>query len=264
MIAGNLIINADDFGLDERVSRAIELCLDEGLINSFSVFPFRDGFHGSLLKGILARHPDVKVGAHLALAGSAEEHKDHYKDFLKRYLTGRISAADVKSIWRSQIRDLGGHLGGAGKISHLDSHQHLHVLPGLWRATVELRREFGIPRVRVPYESLARAVGHRFPFGLGMQVLARMRVEKGAPGFVGFFTSTCFTLEANRRALEKARLGERVELMVHPALPRGPMAAVGDAFVVASDAENAFIEPAQLAEIGELRKLKAMLNPAQP
>jgi predicted glycoside hydrolase/deacetylase ChbG (UPF0249 family) len=251
MIPANLIINADDFGLDERVSRAIDLCLDEGLINSFSVFPFWDEFHGALLKGILAKHPQVKVGAHLALVGSAkEEHKDHYKDFLKRYLTGKISAANVKSIWRSQIQELGEHLGGTDKIAHLDSHQHLHVLPGLWQATVELQEEFGIPRVRVPYESLVRAVGYRFPFGLGMQVLARLRVKKGTPGFVGFFTSTCFTLEENQRALEKVRrgAGRVLELMVHPAMPE-----VG----AAPNAEAAVLAPTQKLEMGELRKLRS-------
>jgi predicted glycoside hydrolase/deacetylase ChbG (UPF0249 family) len=252
MIPANLIINADDFGLDVRVSRAIDLCLDEGLINSFSVFPFRDEINGALLKGILAKHQDVKVGAHLALVGSPEEeHRDHFKDFLKQYLTGRISAADVKSIWRGQIQELGKHLGGTERIAHLDSHQHLHVLPGLWQAAVALQEEFGIPRVRVPYESLVRAVGYRFPFGLGMQVLARMRVGEGTPGFIGFFTSTCFTVEGNRRALERVRgRPDRIfELMVHPAL-----------FPDATSAEKvqvALLAPSKIKEVGELRKMKA-------
>lgn len=249
MIPANLIINADDFGLDERVSRAIDLCLDEGLINSFSVFPFRDEVQGDLLKGILAKHPQVKVGAHLALIGSAEEeHTDHYKDFLKRYLMGRISAADVKAIWRAQVLELGERLGGTDRIAHLDSHQHLHVLPGLWRATMELQKEFRIPRVRVPYESLGRAVGYRFPFGLGMQVLARMRVGKDTPGFVGFFTSTCFTVEGNRRALERVRMdaGRVVELMVHPAMVKDGSALTAEGTALASGQE---------VEMDELRKM---------
>lgn len=246
MIPANLIINADDFGLDERVSRAIALCLDEGLINSFSVFPFQDALQENLLKGILAKHPGVKVGAHLALMGSAaEEHRDHYKDFLKRYAMGRISAAEVKGMWRAQILELGGRLGGTDRIAHLDSHQHLHVLPGLWRVTLELQSEFGIPRVRVPYESLLRAVAYRFPFGLGMQVLAWLRVKKDTPGFVGFFTSTCFTVEANRRALARMRPDKKMELMVHPSMPQTPTS-----------------KPIQGAEMRELRKLQAFLHSA--
>ena len=250
MIPANLIINADDFGLDERVSRAIDLCLDEGLINSFSVFPFRDEFQGDLLKGVLAKHPRVKVGAHLALIGSAEEEpRNHFRDFLQRYLTGRISAAEVKAIWRAQILELGGRLGGTDRIAHLDSHQHLHVLPGLWRVTMELQKEFGVPRVRVPYESLVRAVGYRFPFGLGMQVLARMRIKKDTPGFIGFFTSMCFTVEGNRGALERVKKHQMrvVELMVHPVLPEGGSA---NGSAVAPPATE------QVMEMGELRKLR--------
>lgn len=261
MIPPNLIINADDFGLDERVSKAIDVCLDEGLINSFSVFPFRDGLHGDLLKGILAKHPRVKVGAHLALIGSAEEeHRDHYKGFLKRYVMGRIPAGEVKAIWRAQILALGERLGGTDRIAHLDSHQHLHVLPGLWRVTMELQKEFGVPRVRVPYESLVRAVGYRFPFGLGMQALAWMRVKKGTPGFVGFFTSTCFTVEGNRSALAKAQSQPKSphELMVHPAMSLGSSGTDETDSKDRNGAGSAFLAASQLAEIDELRRLKAI------
>jgi predicted glycoside hydrolase/deacetylase ChbG (UPF0249 family) len=249
MIPANLIINADDFGLDARVSRAIALCLDEGLINSFSVFPFWDDFHGELLRTILEKHPQVRVGAHLALVGTAkEEHTNHYRDFLRRYLSGRISPANVRAIWRAQIEDLGVHLGGTARIAHLDSHQHLHVLPGLWQAARSLQAEFVIPRLRVPYESLTRAVAYRFPFGLGMQALAKRRMSASAPDFLGFFTSTCFTLEANRSGLERVRRNPRrsFELMVHPAMPQDAQPT----------ADSAPLSPEQEKEVGELRKLR--------
>src|SRR5690606_18333481 len=136
MIPGNLIINADDFGLDERISRAISRCLDEGLINSFSVFPFADAFHDRLLREIIARHPAAKVGVHLSLIGPTagapqdvtfgefREHAGHFRDFLALYLTGRYPASRVRGEWRRQIEFVGGYLGGAGRVSHLDSHQH--------------------------------------------------------------------------------------------------------------------------------------------
>ena len=261
-IPANLILNADDFGLDPRVSRGIALCLDEGLINSFSVFPFSDDFHVALLGQILVKHPQVKVGAHLAWVGSGmEEHRDHYRDFLRRYVTLKIRPAEVREMWRAQILELGAHLGGTDKIAHLDSHQHLHVLPGLWPVMKALQVEFKIPRVRVPYESLVRAVGYRFPFGLGMQVLARMRVTEDTPGFIGFFTSTCFTVEGNRRALERVRRepGRVVELMVHPAVAgegeRGANEKLGDGKKIREE-RGEFLDKRQKREIGELRKMK--------
>jgi predicted glycoside hydrolase/deacetylase ChbG (UPF0249 family) len=261
MIPANLIINADDFGLDARVSRAIALCLDEGLINSFSVYPFADAFHADLLRDIVARHPGVRVGAHLSLLGPGmPERPGHFRDFLSRYLTGRFPAERVRGLWKAQVQALQARLGGTGP-AHLDSHQHLHVLPGLWEAARSLQEEFRIPRLRVPYESLGRAVAYRFPFGLGLQALARMRAGGGKPGFLGFFTSTRFTVAGNRAGLARVARepGLRFELMVHPALPgepgsAGPAAAVG--------AGIAPLAPGQDREIEELRKLRAFFAPA--
>jgi len=269
MIPGNLIINADDFGLDERISRAISRCLDEGLINSFSVFPFADAFHDRLLREIIARHPAAKVGVHLSLIGPTagapqdvtfgefREHAGHFRDFLALYLTGRYPASRVRGEWRRQIEFVGGYLGGAGRVSHLDSHQHLHILPGLWPAALSLRKEYGIPRLRVPYESVRRALFHRFPFGLGLQALARLRWTSRDPRFLGFLTSTRFTVAGNLPGLSEAmrRPGIRYELMVHPALPAEPGAPD-------RGPRHGGLEASRENEMGELRRLRGML-PAQ-
>jgi predicted glycoside hydrolase/deacetylase ChbG (UPF0249 family) len=243
MIPGNLIINADDFGLDPRVSEAIARCLDDGLINSFSVFPFRDGFHADLLRAILSRHPEVRVGAHLALVdGEMPEHPGHFRDVLSRYLTGRLTPSRVKAAWKAQIESLGRHLGGTRRIAHLDSHQHLHVLPGLWTAAKALQEEYRIPRVRVPYESLRRGLTYRFPFGLCMQALAFRRADRNVEAFIGFFSSMRFTVRGNHSALERVLLEprRRFELMVHPALP-------------AKEGEVSLALPSQEREMAELR-----------
>jgi predicted glycoside hydrolase/deacetylase ChbG (UPF0249 family) len=268
MIPANLTINADDFGLDERVSRAILLCLEEGLINSFSVFPFADSFHDRLLKDIVGRFPDVKIGVHMSMVGPSEicpldndpkefsEHKGHFLDFLARYMTGRYSVERVRQEWKSQIEFVGHYVGGAGNLAHLDSHQHLHVLPGLWPVAKALQREFGIPRLRVPYESLLRAVAYRFPFGIGLQALAWLRRERNSPAFIGFFSSTRFTLSANLCRLSRIQRGKagRFELMVHPALPSmaNPSDALGD--------RHSTVVPSQETEVGELRLLRDYLK----
>lgn len=245
MIPANLTVNADDFGLDPRVSRAISLCLDEGLIDSFSVYPFADAFHAGLLAEILARHPGAKVGAHLAvMEPGLPDHPGHFRDFLARYLTGRLPAERVRGMWKDQIRALQAAM-GKRPIAHLDSHQHLHMLPGLWDAARSLQEEFRVPRLRVPYEGILRCAGDRFPFGMGLQALARLRADP-ARGFIGFAASTRFTVDANRRGLERVlREPHRLfELMVHPALP----------------GEGPPLGPGQEGELGELRKLAGFFS----
>lgn len=245
MIPANLIINADDFGLDPGISKAIAHCVEEGLINSFSVMPFSDPFHDDLLKSLLARHPGIRVGAHLSLLTAENrfrEHPDHFKDFLRLYLTGRYPAARIRAEWERQIRFLGAYLGGPEKLAHLDSHQHIHILPGIWPVARSLQAEFGIPRLRVPYESMRRALPVKFPFGLGLQCLARLRFGKRDARLIGFATSTSFTVAANQDSLRAALANpdKLFELMVHPA--EGP------------------VDAARFGEVEELRRLKAFFE----
>lgn len=268
MIPPNLIINADDFGLHPRISLGIARCLDEGLINSFSVMPFSDAFHGELLRLLLARHPGIRVGAHLSLLEEdspglrdhhprLRDHPLHFRDFLALYARGKLPPSRIQARWRDQIQALGAYVGGPGNLAHLDSHQHLHVLPGLWPVAAALRKEFGIPRLRAPYESFSRSLGYRFPFGAALQGLAWLRRERRSRRFLGFFSSTRFTLEANLPGVrEVLRHPEReYELMVHPVLPPDPALFPGP--------DETTFSPRQADEIGELRRLREFLLASQ-
>ena len=267
--------------------------MERGLVNSFSVLPFVDAWHGALLKSLIARHPEVRVGAHLsfldphtaASAGSdagtpgppglqwppkpqglpgLKEHPGHFRDFLALYLKGRYPPARIYREWKTQILSLAEYLGGPERIAHLDSHQHLHVLPGIWPVAVALQEEFGIPRLRVPHESLRRALFHKFPFGAGFQALAALRAHaargRKGPGdrrrLLGFLTSTCFTVEANRAALEAvlANPDTEYELMVHPALPPDPDARDP------GDPPEWMVQPGQVREVAELERLRGFFR----
>lgn len=265
MIPANLIINADDFGLDLRISRDILRCIQEKLVNSISVLPFRDRDHEDMLAAIVSEHPDVRIGAHLSLIETepvlAETPRyapdrpsaGSYRGFLGMYLRGRMRPAQIRAEWKAQIGLLGGRLGGAGRIAHLDSHQHVHVLPGIWTVSCELREEFGIPRLRVPYESLARAAAYRFPFGLGFQALSLMRRSAGDARFLGFLTSTRFTVNGNLGGLATVlrRPDLAFELMVHPG--QAPDGGLSD------DPANVNADGPWLSghEMDELRRLQA-------
>jgi predicted glycoside hydrolase/deacetylase ChbG (UPF0249 family) len=68
---------------------------------------------------------------------------------VKRYLSGKIRLAEVRCELDAQIRKV---LDCGVSVSHLDSHQHLHLLPGIWRIVTELARKYAISCVRRPYE----------------------------------------------------------------------------------------------------------------
>jgi predicted glycoside hydrolase/deacetylase ChbG (UPF0249 family) len=283
-----LLVNADDFGLDPRISLAIARCAREGLIHSFSAVPFRDAFHAGLFDKLKTECPRILIGAHLTLvefpyltpggpAGADGAPPRSFREFLGHYLKGKVDAEWAYREWKAQIGLLASRLGRAP--DHLDSHQHLHVLPGLWDAALRLQAEFGIPRLRVPYESLGRALFHRFPAGLAMQALARFRSRAATHAFIGFFTSTRFTVDANhnalRRALRKAAgPGDRpYELMVHPALAQAEAeieAGVGAGAVLPGPSGEGRpgidipfrtrLNPSQEREAGELARLRGIIG----
>lgn len=260
-IPGNLVVNADDFGLHPRISLGIARCLDEGLVNSFSVAAFSDPFHDRLLRELVARHPRAKVGVHLhVLADPADEGPGHFLDFLAKHALGRYPAARVEREWEAQIALVGRYVGGPERLAHLDGHQHLHLLPGLWSAACRLRERHRIPRLRVPFEASPQAALVKFPFGAALQALARLRWTADQPRFIGFSTSARFTVAENLPLLREIprHPGRQYEIMVHPALAPGEEGA-DDGFLSAARAPEA----SRAAEIGELRALRAMfLNAA--
>ena len=60
---------------------------------------------------------------------------------MKKYLTGGIRLSQVRKELEQQIRKV---LDTGITIRHLDSHQHIHALPGIRTVVVELAEEYGL------------------------------------------------------------------------------------------------------------------------
>lgn len=225
-IPANLRINADDFGLTPAISRSILHAVKAGLVNSVSVVPFFDPASRALLDA-LQREPDVKVGAHLTFievplltrprAFPDGKPPASYKPFLRAWLEGKVRPRDVEREWRAQLDLLGERMGKAN-IHHLDSHQHLHLMPGMWKVARRLQRDYGISVLRSPYEPSLRALRKDLPMGAALQALAWARSSHSSETFFGVGSSMGFRAELySRFAGEILRHPERrYELMVHP------------------------------------------------
>jgi predicted glycoside hydrolase/deacetylase ChbG (UPF0249 family) len=70
-----------------------------------------------------------------------------YPEFMARYLAGGVKDEEVEAEWLAQI----GRLRGAGvRMTHLDSVQMLHLVPGLFRIALRIARANGIMAMRFP------------------------------------------------------------------------------------------------------------------
>jgi predicted glycoside hydrolase/deacetylase ChbG (UPF0249 family) len=224
-----LIVNADDYGLTEQVSRGILRARREGIVTSTSALVLAPGFATS--GKWLLEEEGIGVGVHLAAVGedppllSAAEVPTlvdrrgrlptNWRIFLARATAGRIDPADLAREFRAQlaaVRDLG------LDVTHLDSHQHLHLWPLVREVVLDLAVDAGIPAVRVPRSTTA------FP-GAGVNLLAAELVRRAAarglrfPGqAAGVDEAGAMTGDRIEKALARlsASGASAVELSAHP------------------------------------------------
>ena len=164
----SLIVSADDFGLCEAVNRGVAEAFDRGVVTSASVLTTGDAFAHA---ASLARaRPALDLGVHLALTQTAPISPPEeiaslvgrdgrflpgWRSFAARYLRGGVRKQEVERELRAQIE----RAREAGlECSHLDSHQHVHMLPGVLAIVARLGSEYGIGALRYPYQKRSREV----------------------------------------------------------------------------------------------------------
>ena len=138
-----LIITADDYGLSEDANKAIMECYRRGAVTDISLLAEGDAFKDAVR---LARENDInKIGVHLAVSRD-------YKSFFLRYFTGLVNVNELYREFKKQIS----RVKNAGfRVTRLDSHQHIHLVPGIFKIVIELIKEEGIKYVRFPLEKLS-------------------------------------------------------------------------------------------------------------
>jgi predicted glycoside hydrolase/deacetylase ChbG (UPF0249 family) len=228
------VVNADDFGMHPAVNRAVQRAHQEGVLTSASLMPCGAAFEEAVQ--ISRDSPSLGVGVHLTLIeerpltgarslidGDGRLPKT-YRDFANGWATGRIRRDDVFREIQAQLARLTER---GLRPSHLDSHQHVHCLPGLWSATVGLARRHGIRFVRLPwFDSYGRNARSPIESGLRLFVnaLARTRRILGDGGLHepawtrGLDFSGRMTAADMRRIIATPCAGIN-EIVVHPAEP---------------------------------------------
>lgn len=231
-----LVINADDFGFSRSVNEGIVEAHTQGVLTAAT---WLAGGEAAAEATALAReHPRLDIGLHLALNDTAPcappervapllngpRFPARYPATARRLLTRPAARRAAEAEWAAQYARFRTTFGRAPL--HVDSHQHVALLPPLWIPFIELARAHGVRFVRVPAEVRRRADlrGPRLPAALVLSVLAhRFGVLARQAGlqvvdhFIGFRFSGHLT---EQRALRIASALEPgvTELMVHPGL----------------------------------------------
>jgi hopanoid biosynthesis associated protein HpnK len=160
-----VVVNADDFGLHADVNAAVLEAHRCGVVTSASVLAGGEAFEAAA--AIARDNPGLDVGVHLALTeiqpcapasqipslvGADGRFPHNAAALVRRLFTRGIPARQIEAELRAQIERVRAR---GLPITHLDAHQHVHVLPGVARVVARLAREYGISAVRLPREPIS-------------------------------------------------------------------------------------------------------------
>ncbi len=173
-----LIVNADDFGIHSAVNQGIIEGYEKGCIRSTSFVAA--GSAAEEAAELARMNPGLGVGIHLTLVAerpvlppsrvpSLIGENGHlladHTAFIRRYMLGGIRMEELYAECEAQIllaRKMGIHL------THIDSHQHLHVLPFVIQIILSLAKQYGLKKMRLPAEPFLFTGG--YPTSVGRYV----------------------------------------------------------------------------------------------
>lgn len=239
MIAKNtrIVVNADDFGLTKGINQGIIEAFRKGIVKSASLMSVGMAYNDAVM--LIKENPGLDIGIHLCLTKERpllkrEEipsliRKDgHFLSshlgFVLKFILGKSKRAEIEKEFDAQIKR---PLEAGIKITHIDSHGYIHMLPKILKVVMRLAKRYDIPFIRYPCERLEasdtklsrKAIG----FIINMFcILTKQNFKNGflsTPNFYGFLYSGCLSIKEIKKILESAVLkGGVTELVCHPGI----------------------------------------------
>lgn len=238
-----LIVHADDLGISDKVNEGILYAYKNGILTSASIMANGMAFRDAVK--ICKSNPTLDIGIHLTLVEEkpllnpesipdlvTEEGKFHQsaEQFIKKYLMRKISREQVFLELEAQIMKV---FDQGIVISHIDSHQHLHMLPQILNIVVSIAEKYGIRIIRVPNEKPRwdMVIDSGFPFRLLQLLVLKWFCRKSnhlnftkIKNFFGFSFSGIMNKANLLKILKRLPLTEISEIMCHPGFsdPKSP------------------------------------------
>ena len=231
-----VIVHADDFGLTEKINQGIWRAHIDGILTSTSIMANGRAFEHAVC--IARSTPTLDVGIHLTLieekallnfeeiptlVASNGNFYGHAFGFVWKYLLGQVNLEEVRKELETQIKKV---LDAGISPSHLDSHQHLHMLPGILSIVVELGQKYGIPAIRFPRETGVFRKIKNVPFTRFTQAIilnlfcemGKRKIKRRTDFFAGFLFGGNLNKENLLCILQYANHNGTYEIMCHPGL----------------------------------------------
>jgi len=150
-----LIVTADDAGLHRGMTDGAIRAHRDGIVTACSIVANGAAFEDAIER--LRDVPSLEAGVHLTLVEerplTAMRFPRKYTSFVPLYLARRISIGAIERELRAQIEKV---LATGLRVTHLNGHQHLHMLPRIFALAARLAQEYRIGYVRIVDEKTRR------------------------------------------------------------------------------------------------------------
>lgn len=238
------VLNADDFGMNTALNRAVLEGYNAGLLKSASLTANGEAFKEAV-ETIIPQCPELGVGIHLNfIEGKAlfegkssinnsegqfclsfgefliKAYNPFEKDFLK----------DIEREARLQIEKILART----PVSHIDSHVHVHSIPPIFNVICRLAQEYGIKQVRTQFEKpyiipdLHKNLNTTFPVNLIKRALLNYFTKINNPAIKKYelntnnyllgvtYTSMMDALAISYGLMKLNKYNICVEALIHP------------------------------------------------
>ena len=226
-----LIINADDFGFTLGANQGIFKAHTEGYLTHASLMANTEYFEDAV--SLLPQCHGLKIGVHVTLTcgkslakESVLEKNDNLDYTFVQLLLMRKSASVLKSIENEveaqilKIKEQG------IEISHIDGHEHIHIIPSINKIVRRLAKKYQIERVREINENFFESL--RFNRKnttvaniiklLLLKTLSLFNEKSSSVGFYSMLNTCNITAENLFPFLDKSKRYDTVEVMLHPSI----------------------------------------------
>jgi predicted glycoside hydrolase/deacetylase ChbG (UPF0249 family) len=268
-----LIVNADDLGISRSTNHAVERAFRDGVVTSASLMANMPSCQHAIDR-VIGGNPGLGVGVHLCLTSGRPlcdparlpllvdargRFRHGFLGLVGLLRSGRheAAAAQIREELEAQAR----RLDACGvRIDHVDGHQHVHVIPGIFAAAAEIAAARGAA-IRIPAAGsrAPRSASGWFSAGAAKILILRWLVRRAVGENERKTAATCLGV-AESGHLTSAVLGDLLprlpegasELLCHPGWGNPD-----EAELVCSREDRRFL--ASAARVGELA---ALVDPA--
>lgn len=239
----NITYNADDFGISPGVNQAIQKAHTEGMLNSTSIMINMKWTDKAVQ--MAKEMPNLAIGLHGNLTNQysvlpwqeipllVDKNNKFKHGFVKLFLIGLLHPFQLKKQAKKEIEAQINKAASYGiKLQHLDSHRHVHMIPAIFKAFLELKQQYNIPRIRFinenPFRSIAFSESKEWikdgalikSFILSFcGVINKILYRYKSDTYFYSIIHTCKISAQRIKELKVPPIYKKAEIMLHPGMP---------------------------------------------